>query len=430
MDELLLILIIACIVFSVTALVLIILMLVKIRKIKVSEIQKALEDTTENELAKQRMEINSRIDDMSSNTQKSLNDGLHNITESLRGFSDSNAKTISELRYSQETKLESIRKTTEEKLDTIGKTNKEALEKVEATVSEKLDKTLSDRVAESFKNVSDQLESVYKGLGEMQKLAGEVGNLKQMLSSVKLRGEFGETQLSRILEQLLSHEQYDENVITVPGSRDAVEFAVKIPSKNDEKVFIYLPIDAKFPLDLYNKLVDAYDSDDKAAITAARKELFDRLKREAKDISTKYISPPNTTDFAILFLPTEGLFAEVIRDASLSEQLRNEYKVTVCGPSTITAFLNSLQMGFRTLEIEKSSSKVWTILSNVKTEFDKFEKTLKKVQKNLDSSQKELDELVGARTRKINSSLRGLDESVLGLSSAEEEDDEEEEEQQ
>lgn len=430
MDDIILIITIVLAAISAVSLTLMIMLLIKFRKIKMSEIKDSLEKMTEDELSKQRIELNNRIDNLSFNTQKSINDGLTNINdgqvkgqrelythinETLNMFSETNRKTISELRLSQDEKLEYMRKTTEEKLDTIGKTNKEALEKIEETVSEKLEKTLSERVTESFKNVSFQLESVQKGLGEMTQLANQVGDLKKTLSSVKLRGEFGETQLSRILEQLLTPEQYEENVITVPGSHDPVEFAVKIPSKNDDKSFIYLPIDAKFPMDLYNKLIDSYDQDDKNELNNAKKELFDRIKREAKDISSKYISPPNTTDFAILFLPTEGLFAEVIRDAVLTEQLRNDFKVTVCGPSTITAFLNSLQMGFRTLEIEKSSSKVWNILSNVRTEFAKFENTLKKVQKNLDSSQKELDELVGARTRKINSSLRGLNDNVFGL---------------
>jgi len=438
-DTLTVILLGVCALLSLVAAVAAILALSKAGKGSSEPVSKLRSDVNEG-LAAQRREVNERLDSVSSALHRDISDGLEKVsavqaknmsavtvqlenrlTAFEKSMSDDSKHLddrMAELRKSQEEKLENIRKTTEDNLTRLKDANQAKLDQIENTVREKLDKTLSERVSESFKHVSEQLEAVYKGLGEMQTLAANVGSLKTMLSSVKLRGEFGETQLSRILEQLLSREQYEENVITVKGSRDPVEFAVKIPSKEKGTDFIYLPIDAKFPLDLYNHLIDAYDSDDKTAVAVAKKALYDRVKLDAKNIFTKYIEPPHTTDFAIMFLPTEGLFAEVIRDPELTEKLRNDYHVTVCGPSTVTAFLNSLQMGFRTLAIEKSSSEVWRILGEVKTEFGKFGDTLDKVKKNLESSSKELDNLVGTRTRAINRRLRDVQE--LPVSSASE----------
>ena len=438
-DTLTVILLGVCALLSLVAAVAAILALSKAGKGSSEPVSKLRSDVNEG-LAAQRREVNERLDSVSSALHRDISDGLEKVsavqaknmsavtvqlenrlTAFEKSMSDDSKHLddrMAELRKSQEEKLENIRKTTEDNLTRLKDANQAKLDQIENTVREKLDKTLSERVSESFKHVSEQLEAVYKGLGEMQTLAANVGSLKTMLSSVKLRGEFGETQLSRILEQLLSREQYEENVITVKGSRNPVEFAVKIPSKEKGTDFIYLPIDAKFPLDLYNHLIDAYDSDDKTAVAVAKKALYDRVKHDAKNIFTKYIEPPHTTDFAIMFLPTEGLFAEVIRDPELTEKLRNDYHVTVCGPSTVTAFLNSLQMGFRTLAIEKSSSEVWRILGEVKTEFGKFGDTLDKVKKNLESSSKELDNLVGTRTRAINRRLRDVQE--LPVSSASE----------
>lgn len=334
---------------------------------------------------------------------------LEKIEQTVTGANEKLENKMTEMTKTVSESLDKIRLTTESSLKELNRSNEEKLDKIEQTVAEKLDKTLSERVSESFKRVSEQLEQVYKGLGEMQTLVSDVGSLKTMLSNVKLRGEFGETQLSRILEQLLTPEQYAENVITKKTGRDPVEFAVRIPSKDPNAEFLWLPIDAKFPLDIYNALTEAYETGEKTEIDNARKALFDRVRTDARNIQEKYIDPPATTDFAILFLPTEGLFAEVIRDPELTERLRREFSVTVCGPSTITAFLNSLQMGFRTLAIEKRSSEVWSTLGQVKTEFGKFETTLGKVQKNLEASHKELDELVGTRTRAINRRLKEVE---------------------
>lgn len=343
---------------------------------------------TEQQFRENRETTQSKLDEIISSNRKSLDD----VRETTQ-------KNLNELRYSNQKKLDELRESNQKKLDEI-----------QGTVAEKLDKTLSERVNESFKNVSQQLEQVYKGLGEMQNLASDVGSLKNALVNVKVRGEIGEVQLGRILEQMLSSEQYEENVITKKETRDPVEFAVKIPSKDSENKYIWLPIDAKFRLDVYNALIEAYDSGDKDKVDVARKALKDRVKNDAKTISSKYISVPDTTDFAIMFLPTEGLFSEIIRDAALTEQLRNDFKITVCGPSTITAFLNSLQMGFRTLSVEKKSSQIAMTLSAVKSEFSKFGDSLAKVQKNIESTGKELDSLVGTRTRAINRKLRDIDE--------------------
>ncbi len=431
-NPLVVILLAVCSILSLLAAVFGIIVLTKMKKSSSGEAEKKLRAEIGESLTSQRREINERLDSISSALHRDISDGMEKVSglqsknmsavttqletrlgafeKSMSDDSKNLDLRMAELRKSQEDKLESIRKTTEDTLTSLKDSNQAKLNEIENTVREKLDKTLTERVSESFRQVSEQLEAVYKGLGEMQNLAANVGSLKNMLSSVKLRGEFGETQLSRILEQLLSREQYDENVITVKGSGDPVEFAVKIPSKEKGSEFIYLPIDAKFPLDLYNHLIDAYESDDKTVVAAAKKALYDRVKTDAKNIYTKYVNPPVTTDFAIMFLPTEGLFAEVIRDPELTEKLRNDFHITVCGPSTVTAFLNSLQMGFRTLAIEKSSGEVWRILGEVKTEFGKFGDTLEKVKRGLESSSKELDNLVGTRTRAINRKLRDVQE--------------------
>ena len=394
------------------------------------------EDAIEKDLSLHRQEINMRLDSVSGSIGEGLRKGFSEISlsemqsiqtlgsavnERLAGFEksiNSNSEQLDRrlelMRRSQEESLEAIRRTTENRLSELKEANQKKLDEIQGTVSEKLDKALTERVSESFRNVSDQLEKVYKGLGEMQSLASDVGSLKNALSNVKVRGEIGEIQLSRILEQTLSAEQYDENVVTVRGSRDAVEFAVKIPSKEADGKFIYLPVDAKFPLDTYSALCEAYDGGVKADIETAKKALFDRVRADAKNIHDKYICVPDTTDFAIMFLPTEGLFAEIIRNAGLTEKLRQEFKVTVCGPSTITAFLNSLQMGFKTLTYEKKSGQIARILSEVKTEFGKFGDSLAKVQKNIDLTGKELDNLVGTRTRAIQKKLRDVEELPEG----------------
>ena len=302
-----------------------------------------------------------------------------------------------------EQKLENIRSTMSQKIGELTADNNKQLEQMRQTVDEKLQKTLEDRIGQSFKLVSERLEEVYKGLGEMQTLATGVGDLKKVLSNVKTRGILGEIQLGAILEQILSPDQYEENITTRSTGNERVEYAVKLPGDDDRVV--YLPIDAKFPADAYSKLADAYDAGDAAAIEAAGKNVERVIKSEAKDIRDKYIEPPNTTDFGIMFLPFEGLYAEVVR-RGLVETLQKDYKVNIAGPTTMAALLNSLQMGFRTLAIQKHSSEVWDILGAVKNEFGKFEDVLAAAQKKINQANDDLDKLVGTRSRMIRSKLR------------------------
>ncbi len=302
-----------------------------------------------------------------------------------------------------EQKLENIRVTMENRISAMQEDNAKKLELMRATVDEKLQKTLEDRISQSFKMVGERLEQVYKGLGEMQTLAVGVGDLKKVLSNVKTRGILGEIQLGAILEEILSREQYDSNIVTKKGSTERVEYAVKLPG--DENGVVYLPIDAKFPADGYSRLVDAYETGDQLLITAATVQLERSIKLFAKNIHDKYIDPPNTTDFGIMFLPFEGLYAEVVR-RGMVETLQREYKINIAGPTTMAALLNSLQMGFKTLAIQKHSSEVWNVLGAVKTEFDKFGSVLALTQQRLEQAHTELDKLVGARTRKIQSKLR------------------------
>ena len=301
-----------------------------------------------------------------------------------------------------EQKLENIRSTVEKKLTYMQEDNNKQLENIRTTVDEKLQNTLENKLNKSFETVSKQLQQVYKGLGEMQNLAVGVGDLKKVLYNVKTRGILGEIQLSAILKEILSPEQYEENVATKKGSRNVVEFAIKLPADDDS--FVYLPIDSKFPGDTYAKLVDAMNSGNKEEIEVCSKNLLRTIKSEAKDIHDKYISPPNTTEFAIMFLPFEGLYAEVV-NRGMVEVLQREYKVNVAGPSTMGALLNSLQLGFKTLAVQKRSAEVWQILNDVKREFDTFADVLEKTQTKLNQANTELDKLVGVRTRKIQSQL-------------------------
>ncbi|MGN1112112.1 MAG: DNA recombination protein RmuC [Acutalibacteraceae bacterium] len=305
-----------------------------------------------------------------------------------------------------EQKLENIRATMETRLSDIKNENTRSLEQMRKTVDENLQKTLEEKMSRSFALVNERLEQVYKGLGEMQTLANGVGDLKKVLSNVKTRGIIGELQLGAILKEVLSPEQYEENVVTKKGSKNYVEFAVKLPQDNGD--FIYLPIDSKFPGDTYSTLCDAYESGDKQRIDEARKRLESTLKSEAKDISEKYIDPPNTTDFAIMFLPFEGLYAEAV-NSGIVEQLQRSYKVNIAGPSTMAALLNSLQMGFKTLAVQKQSTEVWRVLGSVKSEFDKFNDILVLTQQRIEQANAELDKLVGVRTRQIRKKLSQLD---------------------
>ena len=298
--------------------------------------------------------------------------------------------------------LESIRRAMVTQLSGIREENSRQLEQMRQTVDEKLQKTLNDRITQSFQLVNERLEQVYAGLGEMRTLASGVGDLRKVLSNVKTRGILGEVQLGAILEQILSPEQYESNVKTRPNTSHFVEFAVKLPGADEGTV--WLPIDAKFPVDAYTQLLDAYDTADPDAVKAAGSLLEQRIKSFARDIRDKYVAPPHTTDFAIMFLPIEGLYAEVVRRGMI-ETLQKDYRINIAGPTTMAALLNSLQMGFRTLAIQKRSGEVWNLLGAVKTEFDKFGAVIEAAQQRLEQAGDELDKLVGVRTRQIQRRL-------------------------
>ncbi len=322
---------------------------------------------------------------------------------------------IKSLELMNEQKLDAIRASMEQRLQYLQEDNNRRLDEMRKTVDEKLQKTLEDTMTQSFRLVNERLEQVYKGLGEMQTLASGVGDLKKVLSNVKTRGILGEIQLGSILEEILTPDQYDCNVATVPASKAVVEFAVKLPGQDGEHV--YLPIDSKFPADAYVALQDAYESGSAEAVQAAAQTLMTRIKVFAKDIRDKYVEPPHTTDFAVMFLPFEGLYAEAV-NRGMVEVLQREYKVNLAGPSTMAALLNSLQMGFRTLAIQKQSSQVWQLLGAVRTEFDKFHDVLAMTQTRLDQAHKELDKLVGTRTRMICRKLRSVEKLDDGQATA------------
>ena len=311
--------------------------------------------------------------------------------------------------------LESIRKAMTTQLSGIREENNRQLEQMRQTVDEKLQKTLNDRITQSFQLVNERLEQVYAGLGEMKTLASGVGDLKKVLSNVKTRGVLGEVQLGAILEQILSPEQYEANVKTRPGTTHYVEYAVKLPGADEGTV--WLPIDAKFPVDAYAQLLDAYDAADPDAVKAAGSVLEQRIRAFAKDIRDKYVAPPHTTDFGIMFLPIEGLYAEVVRRGMI-ETLQNEYHINIAGPTTMAALLNSLQMGFRTLAIQKRSGEVWKLLGAVKTEFDKFGAVVEAAQQRLEQAGNELDKLVGVRTRQIQRRLANVTSLAEGEATA------------
>lgn len=319
--------------------------------------------------------------------------------------------------------LERLDKTQKESLERLDKTQNELIKKtderlehIRVTVEEKLDKTLADRLGKSFETVGKQLNEVQQGLGEMKTLAQDVGGLKKVLGNVKMRGGLGEIQLQMLLENILAPDQYSANVATKKGSRDVVEFAVKLPGSSDDIPNIWLPIDAKFPKDVYEKLQDAYDAGDVSAMEIAQKELEAAIKLNAKDISSKYIDTPYTTNFAIMFLPFEGIYAEVVRRADLLEHLQRNYNVIVTGPTTLAAILNSLQIGFKTLAIQKRSSEVWETLGAVKSEFEKFGGILEKAKDKIQGGLNDMDSLVGVRTRAIQRKLRSVESLEAGES--------------
>ena len=354
------------------------------------------------------------IDRAGAARQKAANDAmlaqLTMMETRLKNLEDSNA-----------VRLEGVRGAVVQGLNTIRADNNQKLEEIRGTVEEKLQDALQKRITDSFRAVSTQLEQVYKGLGEMQSLAADVGSLKQVLSGVKTRGILGEVQLGAILEQILAPGQYEENVATVPGSANRVEYAIKLPGQEGA---VWLPIDAKFPGDTYQHLQAALQQGDAAAAAAMRKALYNVLRQEAKDIHDKYIEVPYTTNFGILFLPFEGLYAEVV-SGGVTETLQRDYQITVAGPSTMAALLNALQMGFRTLAIQKRSGEVWTVLGAVKTEFEKFGTGLAQMQRHLNQTGSDLEELIGTRSRAITRKLESVQQleddtarEILGIGDA------------
>ena len=361
-----------------------------------------LRDFLSKEMKSNREELGQNIRLFRRDVQSSLADSTTQLRETLH----QNMAVMSQMQRERF-------QTMEKKQDGLVTSTEKRLDEMRLMVEEKLQKTLNERIGQSFQLVRTQLEQVQQGLGEMKNLAQDVGGLKKVLSNVKTRGTFGEVQLGALLEQLLSPEQYEENVKTKRNATEFVEFAIKLPGKDEAIDSIYLPIDAKFPKDIYEQYHDAYEAGDTYKIEVASKQLESTIKKMAKDIHDKYIDPPYTTDFAIMFLPFENIFAEVIRRTALVEQLQREYKVMVTGPTTLGAILNSLQMGFRTLAIQKRSSEVWSVLSAVKTEFGKFGGMLEKVQKNLRTADKQLDTVIGRRTRAIERTLQKVESMPL-----------------
>ena len=382
--------------------------LISVEKTLREEMSVNREESRKNEKSN-RSEIAGSIDKLSSSILANMIELSKLQKNQFDTYSRTMERTLDAFNYNLRSSIDDLTKLQNEKFTELTKSTEENLEKMRVTVDEKLQNTLEKRLSESFKVVSERLEQVHKGLGEMQSLAAGVGDLKKVLSNTKTRGVLGEIQLERILEQFLSPEQYEKNVITKKGSRETVEFAIKLPGKDYDNKMVYLPLDAKFPLEVYNKLLDAYDMQDQAQIEVNSKNLERFIKKSAKDIRDKYIDPPNTTDFGLMFLPTEGIYAEVLKNQNLVELIQREYKVNITGPTTLVALLNSLQMGFRSLAIEKHSSEVWKILGAVKTEFSKFETVLNSAQNKLNQASSEIDKLVGTRTRQINRKLKNID---------------------
>mgnify|MGYP000847460067 FL=1 len=386
--------------------------------IRLQNIEAKLEDTEK--------DINEEFASMRKEHREDARAAREEQSRSVVSFGDAQAKRIKEIgdlqreslhSFSQqlanisrlnEEKLEAIRGTVEGKLQEIHKNNEEKLEKMRATVDEQLHSTLEKRLGEAFSTVSERLELVHKGLGEMKALTADVGDLKKVLSNVKVRGTWGETQLRALLEQILTKDQYAENVQTRPNCGERVEFAIALPGHNEGSGPVWLPIDSKFPLEDYQRLVTASENGDTQALADAQKALKSRVVEEAKTIRDKYLEPPYTTDFGILYLPVEGLYAEMLRIDGLCDILSREYRVVPAGPTTITALLNSLQMGFRTLAIEKRSSEVWILLGKVKTEFDKFGNILEKTKQKIEQAGKELEN-AQVRTRAINKTLKTVE---------------------
>lgn len=354
-------------------------------------------------------DILQRLDSFATALRAELTQNRRELAEALRDNRTELGQSLTGMTQQNNQRLEAIRETVDRRLDALQKDNTAKLDAMRRTVDEKLHETLEKRLGESFRLVSERLEHVQKGLGEMQSLAAGVGDLKKVMSNVKTRGVLGEYQLEALLEQIMPVQQYAKNVRTREGSRDAVEFAVKIPDKNSADAHIWLPIDAKFPTEDYERLLAAFDAGDKTAVEECIRALAARIEKSARDIRDKYVDPPHTTDFAVLFLPFEGLYAEVLRIPGLFEKIQSQYKITITGPTTVAALLNSLQMGFRTLAIQKRSVEVWQVLGAVKSEFSKFGDIIAKARDKLDAARKELD-ATDVRTRSITRSLRAVEE--------------------
>lgn len=414
--------------------ILLLLLLLKNRKNNVSEPF----DKIKSELERLEKTLKEECHYLMDNHSKAARENREELNKSLGAFRNENSRILQHITEQNLQALQAIHKTLEntfkefqkiftenirsfnelqrEKFGELDKkqgelllSTEKRLDEMRATVDEKLQKTLNERIGQSFELVSKQLEHVQKGLGEMQNLAQDVGGLKKVLSNVKMRGCIGEVQLEMLLEQILAPEQYDANVKTRKGSDALVEFAIKLPGKDDSGECVYLPIDAKFPKDAYEQLLEAYDNGDTKEIENTSRNMEMTIKNMAKDIHDKYLDPPYTTDFGIMFLPFEAIYGEVVRRASLLEHLQKEYKVIVTGPTTLAAILNSLQMGFRTLAIQKRSSEVWKVLGAVKTEFEKFGGMLEKAQKNIQSANNQIEEVMGRRTRAIQRHLRNIE---------------------
>ncbi|MEI6691855.1 MAG: DNA recombination protein RmuC [Chlorobium sp.] len=365
----------------------------------------SIEANLKQDFSLNRQEFSGIAKDNRDELNKTLKDFAIDQNSRFKLFQDSFEKNVKSFNDLQREKFDDLSK---KQADLVQNTEKK-LESIRVTVEEKLEKTLSDRLGQSFETVGKQLIEVQKGLGEMQTLAQDVGGLKKVLSNVKMRGGIGEVQLSMLLEQVLAPDQYQANVKTRPGSNDLVEFAIKLPGGDEDNSQVWLPVDAKFPKDVYEQLQAAYDRGDLTEIETAQKNLDATIRKMAKEIGDKYLAPPHTTDFAIMFLPFEGIYAEVVRKASLLDDLQRNYKIVVTGPTTLAAILNSLHIGFRTLAIQKRSSEVWRVLGAVKTEFENFGGLMQKAQKNIQTGLNQLDDVMGKRTKAIQRKLRSVE---------------------
>ena len=357
-------------------------------------------------LQENRNELTRSFERLNETLLKKAKDDREELRTALKDFQASFAKNVETFNTLQKEKFDQMKS----KQDEMIKTTELRLERMRETVDEKLHKTLEERLGKSFEMVTKQLLVVQKGLGEMQNIASGVGDLKKVFSNVKIRGVLGEIQLGNILEEIMAPDQYETNVKTKKGSDSIVEFAIKLPGKGKSDKPVFLPIDAKFPQEDYVRLQNAYETGDSVAVELSIKSLLQSVKKFAKDISAKYIDPPHTTDFGIMFLPIEGLFAEVVRQPDMIASLQREYKIVVTGPTTLAAMLNSLQMGFKTLAIQKRSSEVWNVLAAVKKEFNTFGGVLEKAQKKINEANQEIENLVGTRTRMMQSKLKNVEQ--------------------